>query len=29
MNGTELRSLSHFQILTGIVYSDVSRNLEN
>ena len=29
MNGTELRSFSHFQILTWIAYSDVSRNLEN
>ena len=29
MNGTELRSFSHFQILTGITYSDLSRNLEN
>ena len=29
MNGTELRSLSHFQILTWIEYSDLSRNLEN
>ena len=29
MNGTELRSFSHFQILTWIVYSDLSRNLEN
>ena len=29
MNGTELRSLSHFQILTWIAYSDLSRNLEN
>ena len=29
MNGTELRSLSHFQILTWIGYSDFSRNLEN
>ena len=29
MNGTELRSFSHFQILTGIAYSDLSRNLEN
>ena len=29
MNGTELRSLSHFQILTWIGYSDLSRNLEN
>ena len=29
MNGTELRSFSHFQILTWMVYSDLSRNLEN
>ena len=29
MNGTELRSFSHFQILTWIEYSDLSRNLEN
>ena len=29
MNGTELRSFSHFQILTWIAYSDPSRNLEN
>ena len=29
MNGTELRSFSHFQILTWIAYSDLSRNLEN
>ena len=29
MNGTELRSFSHFQIFTGIKYSDLSRNLEN
>ena len=29
MNGTELRSFSHFQILTWIGYSDFSRNLEN
>ena len=29
MNGTELRSFSHFQILTFIAYSDISRNLEN
>ena len=29
MNGTELRSFSHFQILTWIVYSVLSRNLEN
>ena len=29
MNGTELRSFSHFQILTWIAYSDLSRKLEN
>ena len=29
MNGTELRSFSHFQILTSIGSSDLSRNLEN
>ena len=29
MNGTELRSFNHFQILTKIAYSDFSRNLEN
>ena len=29
MNFTELRSFSHFQILTWIAYSDLSRNLEN
>ena len=29
MNGAELRSFSHFQILTWIGYSDLSRNLEN
>ena len=29
MNGTELRSFSHFQILTWIATSDLSRNLEN
>ena len=29
MNGTELRSFSHFHILTWIAYSDLSRNLEN
>ena len=29
MNGTELRSFSHFQSLTWIAYSDLSRNLEN
>ena len=28
MNGTELRSFSHFQILTKIGYPDLSRNLE-
>ena len=29
MNGTELRSFSHFQILTWIGYPGLSRNLEN
>ena len=29
MNGTELRSFSHFQILTWIAYSDLSRKREN
>ena len=29
MNGTELRSFSHFKILNWIGYSDLSRNLEN
>ena len=29
MNGTELRSFSHFQIFTKIAYQDLSRNLEN
>ena len=29
LNGTELRSFSHFLILTWIGYSDLSRNLEN
>ena len=29
MNGTELGSFSHFQILTWIAYSDLRRNLEN
>ena len=29
MNGTELRSFSHFQMLTWIAYSDLSRKLEN
>ena len=29
LNGTELRSFSHFQILTWIAYLDLSRNLEN
>ena len=28
MNRTELRSFSHFQILTWIAYSDLSRNFE-
>ena len=29
MNGRELRSFSHYQILTYIVYPDLSRKLEN
>ena len=29
MNGTELRTYSHFQILIWIAYSDFSRNLDN
>ena len=29
MNGTELRSLSHFPIFTKIAYADLSRNLES
>ena len=29
MNGTELRGVSHFQILTKIAYLGLSRNLEN
>ena len=29
MSGTELRSFTHFQILTKIAYSDLSTNLEN
>ena len=29
MNGTELRSFSHFPILSKITYLDLSRNLEN
>ena len=29
MNGTELRSFSHFQILTKIAYPDLRRKLEN
>ena len=29
MNGTELRSFSHFLILTKIANPDLSRNLEN
>ena len=28
-NGTELRNFSHFQILTLVEYSDLSRNIEN
>ena len=29
MNGRELRRFSHFQIMSWIAYSDLSRNLEN
>ena len=29
MNGTELRSFCHFQILTEIAYPALSRHLEN
>ena len=29
MNGTELRSFSHLQILTEIAYQNLSRKLEN
>ena len=29
MNGKELRSFSHFQILTQIAYPNLSRKLEN
>ena len=29
MNGTELRSFSHLQILTKIAFSELSRKLEN
>ena len=29
MNGKELRSFSHYQILTKIAYKDLSRKLEN
>ena len=29
MSGTELSSFSHYQILTWIGYSDLSRNLDN
>ena len=29
MNGTELRSFSHFQILTKIAYLELFRKLEN
>ena len=29
MNGTELRSFSHFQIVTKIAYPELSRNTEN
>ena len=28
MNGKELRTFSHFQILTKIAYPDLSRNLQ-
>ena len=28
MNGTELKSFSHFQILSKIVYMDLSGNLQ-
>ena len=28
-NGTELRNFCHFEILTWVEYSDLSRNLEN
>ena len=28
MNGKELRSFNHFQILTKMAYPDLSRNLE-
>ena len=29
MNGKELRSFTHCQVLTKIAYSDLSRKLEN
>ena len=29
MNGTELRSSSHYQILTKIAYPNLNRKLEN
>ena len=29
MNGKELRSFSHYQILTELPYLDISRKLEN
>ena len=29
MNGRELRSVSHFEILIKIAYPELSRNLEN
>ena len=29
MNGTELRSFSHFQVLTKITYLEIRRNHEN
>ena len=28
MNGTELRSFSHFQILTKLAFPDLGRNLQ-
>ena len=28
MNGTELRSFSHYEIMTKIAYKDLSRNLQ-
>ena len=29
MNGTELKSFSHFEVLTKIAYPELSRKLEN